>query len=146
MAQTVGHYYKLRVFTSTYIHRLPSLVSCKKSDSVRPREQITQVVDNSNIQEVASGRDAGCGSAALLVMTIMSVRVGSAVSVVLCVSVSDVNCRSSIASSIFILMASTRDERVNSLQVRPYQTASQSCRNIPGARWLSIRIRKNSLA
>ncbi|KAN0120841.1 hypothetical protein V8E52_004110, partial [Russula decolorans] len=79
-------------------------------------------------------------------MTIVSVRVGSAVAVMLCVSVSDVSCRSSIASSIFILMASTRDESVYSLQVRPYQTASQSCRNIPGARWLSIRICKNSLA
>jgi hypothetical protein len=75
MAQTVGHYYKLRVSISTYI-RLPSLVSCRKSDSVRSREQMTQVIDNSNIQEVASGGDAGCGSAASLIMTIAATIIG----------------------------------------------------------------------
>ena len=101
----IGH----RVFLQVHINTV-FLVS--SSDPITP-----QVNDKSNIQEVVSGRDAGCGSATSLVITItatiigqhppdhnmsdiyiLSVRVGTAVVVLLCVSVSDVSRRSSIAS------------------------------------------------
>jgi hypothetical protein len=115
LAAQDGRHWTLSISISTYKHRLPSLISCRKSDSVRPPEQNTQVNDKSNIQEVASGEDEGRGSATSPAMTIAatiidqhppdhnmsdapSVRVGSDVAVVLCVSVSDVSCRSSIAS------------------------------------------------
>ena len=107
----------LSISMGTYKYRSLSLVSCRKSDSVGPREQKTQVNDELDIQEVASGRDAGCGSAISLVITItatiigqhppdhnmsdiyiLSVRVGTAVVVLLCVSVNDVSRRSSMAS------------------------------------------------
>ena len=99
----------------TLQHRLPSLISCRKLDFVRPREQNTQVNDKSKIQ--ASSGAEGCSSATSLVITIaattigqhpksqhvrcvLSVRMGSTVTVavMLCVAVSDVSCRSSIAS------------------------------------------------
>ena len=107
----IGH----RVFLQVHILNTVYLVS--SSDSVTPREQNTQVNDELDIQEVASGRDAGCGSAISLVITItatiigqhppdhnmsdiyiLSVRVGTAVVVLLCVSVNDVSRRSSMAS------------------------------------------------
>jgi hypothetical protein len=86
MAQTVGYYYKGERCRTEWIvvtccciykhHLVPSLISCRKSDSIRPREQNTQVNDKSNIQEVASGGDEGCGSATSLVMTIAATIIG----------------------------------------------------------------------
>jgi len=71
-----GRHWTLSISISTYKHCLPSLISCIKSDSIRPCEQNTQVNDKSNIQEVASGRDMGCGSATSLVMTIAATIIG----------------------------------------------------------------------
>ena len=68
--------WKLSISMGTYKYRSLSLVSCRKSDSVRPREQKTQVNDELDIQEVASGRDAGCGSATSLVMTTAATIIG----------------------------------------------------------------------
>ena len=65
----IGANWTLSVSKSTYEHRLPSLISRRKSDSVRP-QHIGQLNVKSNIQEVASGGDEGCGSATSLVMTI----------------------------------------------------------------------------
>jgi hypothetical protein len=59
-----------------YKHRLPSLISCRKSDFVKPREQITQVNDKSTSQEVTSGGDAGCDSAVSWGMAIAATIIG----------------------------------------------------------------------
>jgi hypothetical protein len=69
MAQTVGYNYKGGRCGAEWMvvpccciykhHLVPSLISCRKLDPIRPREQNTQVNDKSNIQEVASGGDEG---------------------------------------------------------------------------------------
>jgi hypothetical protein len=69
----------LSISKSTYKHRLPTLISRRKADAVRPREQNTQV-DKLNLQEVASGG----GSAASLVMTMTLTIIGQHPQIITC--------------------------------------------------------------
>ena len=66
----------LSISISTHKHRLPSLISCRNSYTTRPCEQNAHVNDKSNIQEVASGGDEGCGTATSLIMTIAATIIG----------------------------------------------------------------------
>ena len=76
LAAQDGRHWTLSISISTYKHRLPSLASYRKSDSVRPHEQNTQVNDKSNIQGVAPGVEEGCGSTTTLAMTIAAAIIG----------------------------------------------------------------------